>query len=465
MPTYVHTAPYDAPVEDVWAWYDSKGAFRRIMPEWEGIRPVKAGALVDDATTRFKITLGPLRPTWVARHYGVVSGEVFNDVMEKGPFGAWDHEHRFVSTGSNTSEIRDTIQWKLPLHPLTFWTAPFTVKGRMNQMFAYRTLRVQEDLKRIAQYADQPKQRVLVSGSTGLIGMQLCAFLQAAGHEVVRLLRPSSVLPSDVADEPTVVWNDQTGEVIEGSLEGFDTVIHLAGAGIGDKRWNAKRKALIESSRTLPTENLVRLFGALEKPPKTFMSGSAVGYYGNRKDEQLTESSSPGEGFLANLAQQWEAAAAPAQDLGIRTVWLRTGIVTTPMGGALKPMLLPTLMGAGGPLGGGRQYQSWISLHDHIYATYHLMMNSSCEGPYNLTAPEPVTQRQYAKTLGKVMLRPWFAPAPGFVLKIMFGELAQALILDGQRVLPQRLIESGFTFQHERLESCLRQCLGKQKLV
>ena len=216
MPTYIHTAPYDAPVEDVWAWYDSKGAFRRIMPEWEGIRPVKAGALVDDATTRFKITLGPLRPTWVARHYGVVSGEVFNDVMEKGPFGAWDHEHRFVSTGSNTSEIRDTIQWKLPLHPLTFWTAPFTVKGRMNQMFAYRTLRVQEDLKRIAQYADQPKQRVLVSGSTGLIGMQLCAFLQAAGHEVVRLLRPSSVLPSDVADEPTVVWNDQTGEVTEG---------------------------------------------------------------------------------------------------------------------------------------------------------------------------------------------------------------------------------------------------------
>ena len=181
-----------------------------------------------------------------------------------------------------------------------------------------------------------------------------------------------------MADEPTVVWNDQTGEVIE-EFEGFDTVIHLAGAGTGDKRWNAKRKASIESSRTLPTENLVRLFGALEKPPKTFMSGSAVGYYGNRKDEQLTESSSPGEGFLANLAQQWEAAAAPAQDLGIRTVWLRTGIVTTPMGGALKPMLLPTLMG-----------RRWtprrrspvppISLHDHIYATYHLMMNSLVRG-------------------------------------------------------------------------------------
>ncbi|MBN29558.1 MAG: hypothetical protein CMB34_02690, partial [Euryarchaeota archaeon] len=150
---------------------------------------------------------------------------------------------------------------------------------------------------------------------------------------------------------------------------------------------------------------------------------------------------------------------------GIRTIWLRTGIVTTPMGGALQPMLLPTLLGAGGPMGGGRQYQSWISLHDHIYATYHLMMTASCEGPYNLTAPEPVMQRQYAKTLGRVLVRPWFAPAPGFVLKIMFGELAQALILDGQRVLPKRLLDSGFTFQHERLEPCLRQCLGKQKLA
>ena len=134
------------------------------------------------------------------------------------------------------------------------------------------------------------------------------------------------------------------------------------------------------------------------------------------------------------------------------------------MGGALKPMLLPTLLGAGGPMGGGRQYQSWISLHDHIYATYHLMMDTACEGVYNLTAPEPSTQKQYAKTLGKVLLRPWFAPAPGFVLKIMFGELAQALILNGQRVLPNRLLESGFEFQHRQLEGCLRECLGKQRL-
>ena len=158
MPAYQHTATYNASAEDVWSWYDSPGAFRRIMPEWEGIQPVEAGALVDGAKTRFRIRLGPLRPMWVARHHGVVPGEVFCDVMEKGPFGAWDHEHRFVANQDGTCSIQDTVQWRLPFHPLTFWTAPFTVKGRMDQMFAYRTLRVQQDLERIAAFSDQPRQ-------------------------------------------------------------------------------------------------------------------------------------------------------------------------------------------------------------------------------------------------------------------------------------------------------------------
>jgi len=463
MPTYEHLATYNAPVEDVWAWYDSPGAFRRIMPEWEGIQPVEAGALVDNATTRFRIRLGPLRPMWVARHYGVVSGEVFHDVMEKGPFGKWDHEHRFLPVDATSSQIKDTIDWKLPLHPLTFWTAPFTVKGRMNQMFAYRTLRVQNDLARIAQFADRPRQRILVSGSTGLIGMQLCAFLAAAGHEITRLVRQTTVLPSDATKDNVITWNDRTGEVIEGDLNGFDTVIHLAGAGIGDKRWSAKRKTLIQESRTIPTAHLSTLLAGLERPPAAFLCGSAIGFYGNRGEEVLDENSESGTNFLAEICRTWESAAQPAVDAGIRTVWLRTGLVTTPMGGALQKLLLPTLLGGGGPAGGGRQYYSWISLDDQIYAIHHLMMTEGCEGPYNLTSPNPVPQKKFAKVLGRVLRRPAFAPAPGFVLRIMLGEMAQALVLDGQRVQPNRLLESGYTFQHASLESCLRQCLGRQK--
>lgn len=464
MPTYEHLATYDAPVEDVWNWYNSPGAFRRIMPEWEGIAPIEAGALVNGATTRFKVSLGPVKMMWIARHYDVVSGEVFNDVMEKGPFGKWDHEHRFIGVDSQSSQIRDTVQWKLPFHPLTFWSAPFTVKGRMNQMFAYRTLRVKNDLKRISESADKARHSILVSGSTGLIGLQLCAFLSAAGHQVTRLLRPTTILPPDAKNDDVIRWNDQTGEVIEGDLNGFDTVIHLAGAGIGDKRWSKKRKELVVNSRTTPTKNLATLLSKLENPPSNFLCGSAIGFYGNRQDEILTEDSAPGDNFLAEFCQDWEAAAQPAVDAGIRTVWLRTGLVLTPMGGVLKKLLLPTQLGGGGPVGGGRQYYSWISLDDQIYAIHHLMMTPSCKGVYNLTAPEPVQQKAFAKSLGKVMLRPWFIPVPGFAIRTLFGEMGKALVLDGQRVTPHRLLESGYEFQHTNLTDCFRQCLGKQRL-
>jgi len=463
MPTYAHTAEYAHPVSAVWSWYDSPGAFRRIMPEWEGITPVQAGALMDGERTKFKVSIGPIKRMWVARHHGVVSGKVFNDVMEKGPFGAWDHEHKFVAKTDSTSSIEDTIQWRLPLHPLTFWTAPFTVKGRMDQMFAFRTARVQNDLERIAAFAHLPRQRILISGSTGLIGLQLCAFLSAAGHSITRLVRPSTQLPSDAQGDDVVVWNDQTGEVVSGDLNGFDTVIHLAGAGIGDKRWSKARKALIESSRTGPTHNLATLLAGLDQPPKAFLCGSAIGFYGNRGDETLNESSSPGSNFLADVCRTWEAAAQPAVDAGIRTVWLRTGLVITPMGGVLQKLLLPAKLGAGGPVGNGRQQYSWISLDDQIYAIHHLMMNDTCEGAFNLTAPEPLPQKRFAKTLGRVLRRPAFAPLPGFVLKIMLGEMAQGLVLDGQRVLPERLEASGYRFQHRDLETCLRQCLGRQR--
>ena len=182
MPTYEHIGEFAMPVDRVWQWYDSPGAFRRIMPEWEGITPLRAGALKDGEETRFKVSIGPIKQKWIARHHDVVDGEVFHDRMVKGPFGAWDHEHRFLPIDGTSSKIHDTVQWKLPLHMLTWWTAPFTVKGRMNQMFAYRTQRVQSDLSRIAMFDHMPRQKVLVSGSTGLIGMQLCAFLAAAGH-------------------------------------------------------------------------------------------------------------------------------------------------------------------------------------------------------------------------------------------------------------------------------------------
>ena len=464
MPTFAHTAKFFADKQQLWAWYNSDGAFRRIMPEWEGIKPINAGRLVDGEETIFKVKLGPFRQKWIARHHSVVSGESFADRMIKGPFGAWNHHHKFESASKGTTSVIDNVEYKLPLHFFTGWSAGFTVLPRMKQMFEFRSVRVANDLKQIQLTSELPRQKILVSGSTGMIGLQLCAFLEAAGHDVHRLLRPSTKLPTDVDSSKVVVWNDLTGEIIDGDMNGFDTIIHMAGAGIGDKRWSKKRLKLIRDSRIIPTKNLSKIVAGLDNPPRKIICSSAIGYYGNRGTEVLDESSSTGNDILAELCRDWENASNAAKESGINVIHVRTGIVMSPLGGALAKLLLPAKMGAGGPVGGGKQMQSWISLDDEIYAIHHLMMQDSAEGVYNLTAPSPVSQKQFAKTLGRVLRRPSFAPLPGFVIKLLFGQMGKKLVLEGQDVRPTRLIESGFEFTHPELESCLRSCLGKFKL-
>lgn len=462
MPKFTHKKQYEASKQELWNWYNSPGAFRRIMPEWEGIKPVQVGSLKDGEETIFKVCIGPIKRKWIARHHSVVENETFSDRMIKGPFGKWNHQHSFVGSGNNT-EIQDTIDWKLPLHILTGWTAAITVIPRMNQMFRYRSEKVANDLTQINKTRDLPRQRVLVSGSTGMIGLQLCAFLEAAGHEVHRLLRIDSKLPADINSENVIRWNDKTGDVIKGDMNGFDSVIHLAGAGIGDKRWSPKRKDIIRNSRVIPTTNLSKILAGLDQPPKAFLSGSAIGYYGDQGTTLVDESSSKGDGFLSEICSEWEQASSVAKEAGIRVSHLRSGIVISPLGGALAKLLLPTKMGGGGPVGGGRQIQSWISLDDEIYAIHHLMMQDTSQGAYNLTSPNSVSQKVFAKKLGRVLRRPAFMPLPKFALQLMFGEMGKVLIIEGQDVKPTRLQESGFVFTYSDLENCLRNCLGRVK--
>lgn len=462
MPKFTHKKQYEASKQELWNWYNSPGAFRRIMPEWEGIKPVQVGSLKDGEETIFKVSIGPIKRKWIARHHSVVENETFSDRMMKGPFGKWNHQHSFVGSGNNT-EIQDTIDWKLPLHILTGWTAAITVIPRMNQMFRYRSEKVANDLTQIQKTRDFPRQRVLVSGSTGMIGLQLCAFLEAAGHEVHRLLRIDSKLPADINSENVIRWNDKTGDIIKGDMNGFDSVIHLAGAGIGDKRWSQKRKDIIRNSRVIPTSNLSKILAGLDQPPKAFLSGSAIGYYGDQGTTLVDESSSKGDGFLSEICSEWEQASSVAEEAGIRVSHLRSGIVISPLGGALAKLLLPTKMGGGGPVGGGRQIQSWISLDDEIYAIHHLMMQDTSQGAYNLTSPNSVSQKVFAKKLGRVLRRPAFMPLPKFALQLMFGEMGKVLIIEGQDVKPTRLQESGFVFTHSDLENCLRNCLGRVK--
>lgn len=297
--------------------------------------------------------------------------------------------------------------------------------------------------------------KVIVSGSTGLIGRPLVASLRADGHDVVCLVRRDPQSPDEVP------WNPASGTIDKAGLAGADVAFHLAGAGIGDRRWTESYKREILDSRVLGTGLLASTLADLGPKPSVMVSASAIGWYGDRGDEILDESAPQGTGYLADVVEAWEAAAQPAVDAGIRVVHPRTGIVLSKDGGALQRLLLPFRLGAGGRTGPGSQWWSWITLDDEIRALTHLAFSSALAGPVNLTAPNPVTNQKFVDALGSVLRRPTVLPTPSLALKAILGsELAEALLFQSQRVVPASLLEDGFTFDSPNLEEALGSAIG-----
>jgi uncharacterized protein len=297
--------------------------------------------------------------------------------------------------------------------------------------------------------------KILVTGSSGLIGRALVSFLTADGHQAACLVRGNRT------GAERLVWDPGSGRIDPASLEGFGAVVHLAGENIAGARWTPEQKARIRNSRVKGTRLLADTLAGLSSPPGVMVSASAIGYYGDRGEELLTEDSPPGDGYLAEVCREWEAATHPASRKGIRVVILRIGIVLTPAGGALARMLLPFKTGVGGTVGSGRQYMSWITLDDTIGAIHHCLMSDSLRGPVNAAAPRPVTNREFTKTLGRVLGRPTLFPAPAFALRLAFGEMADALLLASTRVSSGRLESSGYKFRQPDLEGALRHLLGR----
>ena len=296
----------------------------------------------------------------------------------------------------------------------------------------------------------QAPRTIVVTGATGMIGSALVARLRANGHTVRRLVRSSSPQQAD-----DVSWDPAHGTLPASAIEGVHGVVHLAGAPIA-QRWTARHKQAIRESRVRATALVARTIAAVTAKPAVLLSGSAIGYYGDRGDEQVDENSAPGSDFLAHVVRDWEAAAAPASAAGTRTVFLRTGIVLSPKGGALERLLVPFRLGVGGRIGGGDQWMSWISLEDHLRAMEFALFGEDVSGAANLVAPNPVTNATFASTLGRVLNRPAVVPVPGFALELLYGEMARATILAGQRVRPAVLSSAGFEFRFPTLEQALR---------
>ncbi|MGZ8751377.1 MAG: TIGR01777 family oxidoreductase [Acidimicrobiia bacterium] len=297
---------------------------------------------------------------------------------------------------------------------------------------------------------------VLITGSGGLIGSALVPALEAAGHAAIRLRRGSGAAGSRT-------WSPEGGTIDAAAFAGVGGVVHRAGEGIAEKKWTPEQKRRILESRTKGTDLLARTIAGLDEKPAVLVSASAIGYYGNRGDEKLTEDSPPGDDFLAGVCRQWEDATVPASEAGVRVVVVRTGIVLSPKGGVLKQLLLPFRLGIGGRTGSGRQYMSWITLVDEIRAILFALDHERISGPLNLTAPNPVTNKELTSTLATVLHRPSVLPTPLLPLKIRYGaELVENLLVNGQRVLPAGLAAAGFEFVYPDLEAGLRGILREE---
>lgn len=300
--------------------------------------------------------------------------------------------------------------------------------------------------------------RIVVTGSTGLIGQAACRELEGRGHRIHRLVHAGSKFQAPLGTYSR--WDPATEQIDPRALKGAEAVLHLAGENLFGY-WTAKKKRRIRASRVGGTDLLARTLAAMVDPPGLMLCASAVGYYGDRGDELLDENSDPGTGFLAAVCREWEAAAGPAAEAGIRTAHMRLGIVLTPRGGALKLMLPPFRLGLGGRIGSGEQWVPWVSLDDVVGAIVHLIESPNTQGVYNVTAPNPVTNATLARTLGRVLRRPAVLPAPESVVSFAAGEMAGETVLASTRAVPGRLPESGCGFEHPQLEQALRAALSR----
>jgi uncharacterized protein (TIGR01777 family) len=458
MEEFVYRSAMPVPAPDLFEWHARPGALERLTPPWEPVRVVEgAGGLEEGRRVTLSVPFGPIRMKWVSRQSEVIPGRQFKDEQIDGPFTHWVHTHLMLADGAAASILEDRIDYTPPLGAAGRLIASATLDTRLPRLFRFRHETLRGDLVQHARYAGRPRLRIAITGARGLIGNVLVPFLTTGGHEVIRLVRHAPKADDEVQ------WSTREGIVNPERLASpgagrLDAVIHLAGENVGAGRWTAARKERILRSRVDGTQHLAESLAKLPEPPAALLCASGVDFYGSRPGE-VTEADPPGHSFLSAVCQQWEAAAAPAVRAGIRVAHLRLSPVLTPAGGPLAAMLPIFKLGGGGRMGSGQQPFNWIAIDDAVGAFHHALQTETW-GPVNVTAPHPVTNAAFAATLARVLSRPALLPVPEFALRLAVGEMADVL-LNGSRVIPERLMTSGYEFRHPELEAALRHVLGR----
>lgn len=430
-----YSSVVNAPVADVFAWHERPGALPRLLPPWQPLTVAQEASSLVDGQAILRL---PGRVRWVAQHSDDDPPRQFVDELVSLPLH-WRHTHTFEVAGDRATRVIDRVDTPVP-------------GSFLLQTFRYRHQQLADDLAAHRRMGGG-RLTVAVTGSSGLIGAALCAYLTTGGHSVIRLVRRPPRDPSERT------WNPERPD--PGALDGVDAVVHLAGASIAG-RFTAAHKRRVRDSRVGPTAALARVMADMSDGPRLLVCASAIGYYGSdRGDEELSEESGRGSGFLAELVEDWEAAAAPASAAGVRVVHVRTGIVQSARGASLKLLRPLFAAGLGGPLAPGSQWVSWIDIDDLLDIFGHALTDDALAGPVNAVAPVPVTSREYARTLARVMRRPALLPVPAFGPQLLLGaEGAREIVQASQRVIPAQLGAVGHVFRHPSLQSCLRHQLG-----
>lgn len=453
---FIKKTKISVPVETLFSWHARKGAIARLTPPWAPLKMISGNmdGIQKGVKVKFKLTLFKIPMIWESEHIEYKENREFKDRQIKGPFAKWEHTHRFIPDGRENSIMEDRLEFELPFGLLS---RPFygIAMKEFEKMFHYRHRVLKYDLENSV--GKIKNLRILISGTSGAIGQALISLLQTCGHEVIVLVRKTK----DLLDHQ-LFWDPYKGILDIEKAGHIDAVINLNGIDISKGRWTEKQKRLIIDSRVIPTHLLADKIKNMTHKPEVFISSSAIGFYGDMSERGVTETGAKGDLFISNVCKLWEDACLEAKKAGVRTVMLRTGVVLTPLGGALAKMVLPFKLGMGVVLAKGRQYMSWISMDDEISAILFILKNDKIKGPVNLTAPEPVTNREFAKTLARVFSRKVFFSMPKFMAKAIWGQMGQETLLASIRVKPEKLLNNGFVFQHKTLFSALKDLLGNK---